>query len=717
MDIKELLKKLTIEEKIGQLLQLSPFNFIRDIEVEVFGHLKELGLTEKKIFSAGSVLGIHNATEMISVQEKYLRKSTHQIPLIFMADIIHGYETIFPVPLALSTSWNPKLAFDMARVSAIEASTAGIHVTFSPMADLSRDPRWGRVVEGFGEDPYLNALFTKEMVKGYQQDDISKDGNIASCVKHFAAYGAAEGGRDYNTVDVSRLSLHNYYLKGYKAAIDAGAKLIMTSFNVLDGIPATINKHLLRDVLRDLWKFDGLTITDYDSLHQVVPHGNAENDEEAALKGIIAGLDIEMASTCYINHLKKLIENHEVDIKLLDEAVHRVLKLKEEIGLFDHPYKGASVELESKLVRSKEHLEVSKKVAHESIVLLKNEKVLPLSTHKKYALIGPYAETRNTNGPWSWHGKNELNHTLKETLLENHIAISFVKQIGSVDELTKEDFIELKKVDAVILALGENERESGEAHSKVDIKLPRKQEEFVAFCNQVGLDSIVLLYHGRPFDLSNIMDANAILDVYYLGSMANEAISDILTGVINPSGKITMSYPRHVGQIPVYYNHLNTGRPKIEKDRNEYVSYYLDELNTPLFPFGFGLSYSKFSYQNLRLSQFEMSLNQEISLFIDVQNESEIGGFETIQLYIRDYVATISRPVKELKGFQKIWFAPHQKRVVEFVINKSLLGYLDDQGNEIIEPGRFQLMVGSSSMELTSLDIILKKEEVNDFKK
>ena len=710
MDINTLLEKLTIEEKIGQLLQLSPFNFIRDIEVEVFGHLKELGLTEKKIFSAGSVLGIHNATEMIAVQEKYLRKSTHQIPLVFMADIIHGYETIFPVPLAVSTSWNPSLAFDVARVSAVEASTAGIHVTFSPMADLSRDPRWGRVVEGFGEDPYLNAAFTKEMVKGYQQDDISKDGNVASCVKHFAAYGAAEGGRDYNTVDVSRLSLHNHYLKGYKAAVDAGAKMIMTSFNVLDGIPATINKHLLREVLRDLWKFDGLTITDYDSLHQVVPHGNAENDEEAALKGIIAGLDIEMASTCYINYLKKLIENHQVDIKLVDEAVLRVLKLKEEIGLFDNPYKGASVLLESKFVRSSEHLEISKKVAHESMVLLKNESILPLSKEKKYALIGPYADTRNTNGPWSWHGKNELNHTLKETLTENHISLSLVKQVMSIDDLSEEDLKELKKVDAVILALGENERESGEAHSKVDIKLPRNQEKFVDLVKNLSLDAIVLLYHGRPFDLTNIMHANAILDVYYLGSMANEAIADVLTGVINPSGKLTMSYPRHVGQIPIYYNYLNTGRPKIIGDRNEYVSYYLDELNSPLFPFGYGLSYSKFSYHDLRLSQFEMTVDEEISLAIDVQNESETGGFETIQLYIRDYVATISRPVKELKGFQKVWFAPHQKKTIKFKINRSSLSYLDDQGKEVIEPGRFRIMVGSSSEELTSLDIILKKE-------
>ncbi|MBU1020875.1 MAG: glycoside hydrolase family 3 C-terminal domain-containing protein, partial [Firmicutes bacterium] len=489
-----------------------------------------------------------------------------------------------------------------------------------------------------------------------------------------------------------------------------GAKMIMTSFNVLDGIPATINKHLLREVLRDLWKFDGLTITDYDSLHQVVPHGNAENDEEAALKGIIAGLDIEMASTCYINYLKKLIENHQVDMKLVDEAVLRVLKLKEEIGLFDNPYKGASVLLESKFVRSIEHLEISKKVAHESMVLLKNESILPLSKEKKYALIGPYADTRNTNGPWSWHGKNELNLTLKETLAENHISLSLVKQVATIDDLNEEDLKELKKVDAVILALGENERESGEAHSKVDINLPRNQEKFVDLIKNLNLDAIVLLYHGRPFDLTNIMHANAILDVYYLGSMANSAIADVLTGVINPSGKLTMSYPRHVGQIPIYYNYLNTGRPKILGDRNEYVSYYLDELNSPLFPFGYGLSYSKFSYHDLRLSQFEMTVDEEISLAIDVQNESEIGGFETIELYIRDYVATISRPVKELKGFQKVWFAPHQKKTIEFVINRSILSYLDDQGKEVIEPGRFRIMVGSSSEELTSLDIILKKE-------
>ena len=712
MDIKNVLDTLTIEEKIGQLLQLAPFSFISDIEVEVSGHLKDLDLTHDKVFSAGSVLGIHNALEMMAVQKKYLSKSRHKIPLIFMADIIHGYETIFPVPLALSTSWQPKLAFDVARVSAIEASAAGIHVTFSPMADLSRDPRWGRVIEGFGEDSYLSAQFTAAMVKGYQQEDISKDGNIASCVKHFAAYGLAEGGRDYNTVDVSRLYLHNTYLKGYKAAIDAGAKLIMTSFNVLDGIPATINRYLLRDVLRDLWAFEGLTITDYDALNQVIAHGNAENNEEAAYKGITAGLDIEMASTCYINHLKKLIETKKVDVSLLDEAVLRVLRLKEEVGLFENPYKGANPTLESDVVRSSAHLDIAKKVAHESAVLLKNDGTLPLSKSKTYALIGPYAETKNTNGPWSWHGKNDDNHTLKETLESEGITLSYVKKTDGIDDLTEDALRALKKADAIMLALGEDQDESGEAHSKVDIKLPRNQEQWVHFVKSLGKACVVLLYHGRPFDLSNIIEANAILDVYFLGSMAHEAIADLLIGTVNPSGKLTMSYPRHVGQIPIYYNHLNTGRPQKKNDSNRYVSYYLDAPNTPLFPFGHGCSYATFNYRNMRLSQDVLCLGETIFVSIDLYNDSDVGGFETVQLYIRDYVAMISRPVKELKGFQKIWLDAHHHQTVTFNITEDHLSYLDDQGHKVIELGRFGVMIGSSSESIESLDFMLVKEEI-----
>jgi len=712
MDIKTLLNTLTIEEKIGQMLQIAPFFFIKDLEIEVSGNVNDLALNEAKIFRAGSVLGIRNASEMIEVQKNYLKKSRHQIPLMFMADVIHGYETIFPVPFALSTSWNPKLAYDMARVSATEASTAGLHVTFSPMADLSRDPRWGRVVEGFGEDPYLNAIFTKSVVQGYQQDDISKDGNIAACVKHFAAYGASESGRDYNTVDMSRLSMHNDYFTGYKAAVEAGAELIMTSFNVLDGIPATVNKHLLREVLRDLWKFEGITISDYDSLHQIIEHGCAEGDQEAAMKGIEAGLDIEMASSCYINYLKKLVENKTVDIKLIDEAVYRILKLKEKLGLFDNPYKGASLEQEEKLVRSPLHLLKAKEAAHESAVLLKNDEILPLNKKLKYALIGPYAASKMTNGPWSWHGKNSLNHTLSELLIQEGISLTLTKEIADPNELSDLEMEMIRESDVIILALGEHEKESGEAHSRSDIKLPRKQENFVTFSTFMNKKSLVLLYHGRPLDLTNIMQTNAILDVYFLGSMANDAIADLLTGIKNPSGKLTMSYPRSVGQIPIYYNQLNTGRPKVEGDHNEYVSYFLDIENSPLFPFGYGLSYSSFTYSNMRLSKDSITKNEKMKVQIEIKNTSETPGYEIVQLYIRDYSASISRPKKQLKGFQKIWFNAHETKTITFELDHHDLSFMNGEGQSVLEPGRFKVMIGSNSEQLTSLDFHLVKEAV-----
>ena len=712
MDIKKLLNTLTIEEKIGQMLQIAPFFFIKNLEIEVAGNVNDLALNEAKIFRAGSVLGIRNASEMIEVQKNYLKKSRHQIPLMFMADVIHGYETIFPVPLAISTSWNPKLAYDMARVSAIEASTAGLHVTFSPMADLSRDPRWGRVVEGFGEDPYLNQIFTKSIVEGYQQDDISKDGNIAACVKHFAAYGASESGRDYNTVDMSRLSMHNDYFTGYKAAVDAGAHLIMTSFNVLDGIPATVNKYLLKDLLRKSWGFKGVTISDYDSLHQIIEHGCAEDDKEAAIRGIEAGLDIEMASSCYTNYLKKLVENQAVDIKLIDQAVYRILKLKKQIGLFDNPYKGASIEQEEKLVRSKNHLQRAKEAALESAVLLKNDGILPLNKKLKYVLIGPYAESTSTNGPWSWHGRNNLNQKLSDLLIEQGISLILTKEVSHPSELSDSDMELVREADIIILALGEHEKESGEAHSRSDIRLPRKQESFVTFSEFMNKKSMVLLYHGRPLDLTNIMQTNAILDVYFLGSMANDAIADLMTAVKNPSGKLTMSYPRNVGQIPIYYNHLNTGRPKTDGGHNEFVSYYLDVENSPLFPFGYGLSYSNFNYSDMSISKKFITTDEKLKISINVENTTNVPGYETIQLYIRDYSVTISRPLKQLKGFKKIWFDQHEKKTVEFELTKNDLSFMNGEGKTVLETGRFAVMIGSNSETLTKMDFHLVKEAV-----
>jgi beta-glucosidase len=711
VNIKELLNKLTTEEKIGQLLQIAPFFFVKEAEIEVQGEVKDLYLSSKKIFLSGSVLGIRNAEEMIKIQKLYLERSKHQIPLLFMADIIHGYETIFPVPLALSCSWNPKLAYDMARISAVEAQTSGIHVTFSPMADLSRDPRWGRVVEGFGEDPELIKAFVEQMVYGYQQKNVKDEGNIASCVKHFAAYGAIEGGRDYNTVDLSRLSLYQTYLPGYKAAIDAGAKLIMTSFNVVDGIPATINKHLLRDILRDQWKFEGVTISDYDSLHQVVDHGCAAGDEEASLLGIQAGLDIEMASSCYVRYLAKQIEDHEVEIGLLDEAVGRVLTLKEELGLFDNPYKGASIEKELVLVRSKEHLEASKKIALESAVLLQNNGALPLNRKLKVALIGPYSKLKTTNGPWSWHGNNDLNHSLESTLISGGVDLIYVSSAENESELNANDSNELEKADLVIVAIGESIRESGEAHSKSMLDIPRNQASLVRLAKKMKKQVVVVLYNGRPLCLDTILEADSILETWFLGSMANEAIALLLTGKKSPSGKLTMSFPRNVGQIPVYYNHLTTGRPKVEGHYNEYVSYYLDVENSPLFPFGHGLSYATFTYEGLTVSKEKMNPSEQMTVSIRVKNNSEIEALEIIQLYRRDYVSKIAKPVKELKQFKKEHFKPFEEKTISFELSIKDLTYINDTGENVYEYGKFQIMVGPSSIDTQNIDIVLIKED------
>ncbi|MCR3906623.1 MAG: glycoside hydrolase family 3 C-terminal domain-containing protein [Tenericutes bacterium] len=709
MKIDNLLKQLTTKEKIGQLLQLAPFYFDIDLKAEVAGRIRSLNIDREGIFMSGSVLGISNASEMIKVQQKYLDINKHKIPLMFMADIIHGYETIFPVPIALASSFNPLIAFQTARISAIEASTAGIHVTFSPMADLSRDPRWGRVVESFGEDPYLAGVFSAQMVKGYQNEGIEKIGNLAACVKHFAAYGASEAGRDYNTVDVSKTALYNMYLKSYKTAIDAGAKMMMTAFNVLDGVPATINKYLLRTVLRDQWKSDAVTISDYDSLKQVLDHGCAENEKDAAYRAIQAGLDIEMASVCYVNYLEELIDEGIVDIKKLDEAVLRVLQLKKDLGLFEDSFKGASIDREKELVRSKEHLKISKKVALESAVLLKNEQTLPLNKKQKIALIGPYAKSKSTNGPWSWHGKIEHNLSLEEVFSNNNINLTFVSDAENIDQLSQQNITQIEASEVVVLALGEDARLSGEAHSRSDIKLPNHQDTLVKLARSLNKEVVVILFNGRPLDLSNIMDSNAILETWFLGSRATEAIFDLIYGHANPSGKLPMSFPRTVGQIPVYYNHLNTGRPLTDNNQNyEYLSRFLDVENTPLFSFGHGLSYASFKYSDLEISQIEFDIDTTLRLSINVTNESQIPGHEVVQLYIRDHVAKISRPVKELKKFKKIWLEGKQTQTVVFELDIHDLSYFDSNGNETYDSGKFTIMVGSNSQETLNIDIWLK---------
>lgn len=706
-----LLQKLTTKEKIGQLLQIAPFFFIKDLEKEVYGPLLDLQLNEEKIFLAGSVLGIGSATEMMEVQKQYLKKSKHQIPLLFMADIIHGYKTIFPVPLALASSWNPELVKKAARISAVEASTAGIHVTFAPMADLSRDPRWGRVVEGFGEDPYLTGVMAQSMVEGFQNDGIEKDGNLAACVKHFAGYGASEAGRDYNTVDVSRYALHNYYFEGYKKAIDAGAKLIMTAFNVIEGVPSTTNRFLLRDILRDQWKFKGVTISDYDSLKQTIAHGQAKDMEEAALNGIDAGLDIEMASSCYTNHLEKLIVSGQVDMKLLDEAVLRILELKKEIGLFENPYKGASLEQEEKLVLSKKHLAESLKVAHESAVLLKNEDVLPLDKQTKVALIGPFASSRKTQGSWSWHGRHENNQTLIEVFNLEKADVVYINDEVDALKYTKKDLEQLKTADVILVLVGEDEKWSGEAHSLSDLHLRDGQHLLVELAKSLNKKVVTVLFNGRPLVLTNISQSDAILEAWFLGTRSAQAVYDLLYGRVNPSGKLTMSFPVNVGQIPIYYNHLNTGRPlEFAENPNTYVSRYLDVGNDPLYPFGYGLSYSKFSYDPLELNSTTLQKEDALEVKVTIQNKSDVDGYEVVQLYIRDHHAKVVRPVQELKQFQKIWIPKRQKRSLTFKLTQTDLSYHLPNGDLVVEPGLFTVMVGSSAHHVEKIQFELKED-------
>jgi len=693
--MKKLLEKLTIKEKIGQLLQIAPFFFIKDLKVEVAGPVEELNLDEEKIFLAGSVLGIGSASEMVEVQKKYLSKSRHQIPLLFMADIIHGYKTIFPVPIAMASSFHPQLAELCARVSAIEASTSGVQVTFSPMADLSRDPRWGRVVEGFGEDPYLAGEMARFMVKGYIGDGIEKAGNVASCVKHFAGYGASEAGRDYNTVDLSRISLFNQYLPAYKKAIDAGSSMVMTSFNTIDQVPCTVNSFLLRDVLRKKWHFKGVTISDYDSLKQIMAHGVAENMEEVAYKGIQGGLDIEMSSSAYANHLESLIQQGKVDIRLLDEAVLRILELKQACGLFEDPYKGADVDLSNLVVLSKEHLQASLRVALESMVLLQNDGILPLSSTAKIALIGPYANSKDTIGPWSWHGRRDLHPSLADVLQD---SLVFVDSKIDVDQFTDFDIQLIKQADVIILALGEAERDSGEAHSKSQIVLPQIQQRLFEFIHSLQQKTVTLVFSGRPLILTPYLASNALLECWFLGSESSQAIKDTLFGLNNPSGKLPISFPRNEGQIPIYYNHLNTGRPYLgPHDYNEFVSRYLDVENTPLFPFGFGLSYCQFRYTNMSIDRLKLSNGETLTAKVQIHNQSQHHGYETVLLFIRDIVANISRPVQELKQFQKIWFEPDEIKTISFQISTNDLTYQNELGETILEDGLFQVMIGASS--------------------
>ncbi|MDO9038149.1 MAG: beta-glucosidase BglX, partial [Lutibacter sp.] len=709
--VDSILNLMTIDEKIGQL-NLPSAGDITTGQTQSSDIAKKI--EEGKV---GGLFNIKTAKKIREVQKIAVEKSRLKIPLIFGMDVIHGYETTFPIPLGLSSSWDMEMIEKTARIAAIEASADGINWTFSPMVDISRDPRWGRVSEGSGEDPYLGSEIAKAMVHGYQGDDLTLNNTIMSCVKHFALYGASEAGRDYNTVDMSKVRMYNEYLPPYKAAIDAGVGSVMASFNEIDGIPATGNKWLLTDLLRNQWKFSGFVVTDYTGVNEMMEHGMGDLQASSAL-ALNAGIDMDMVGEGFLTTLKKSVEEGLVTMEQLNSAVKRILKAKYELGLFNDPYKYCDENRAKTAIFTDENRLFSRHVAAQSMVLLKNnDHLLPLKKSGTIALIGPLANTKeNMAGTWSVATKQDKSNAFldgiktvvgeKATILYakgsnldddeefEKRATMFGKEIFR-DNRTKEELISeaLKiaaKADVIVAALGESAEMSGESSSRTNIEIPQTQKDLLKALLKTGKPVVLVLFTGRPLVL--VEENNtvpAILNVWFPGSEAGLAISDVLFGDVNPSGKLTATFPRSVGQIPIFYNHKNTGRPLLNTEGKfeKFRSNYIDERNEPLFPFGFGLSYTTFNYGKIAISSDKMKVADKIKISVDVTNSGNYDGKEVVQLYIRDLVGSVTRPVKELKGFQKIFLKKGETKTVTFTLSIEDLKFYDYDLNFVAEPG------------------------------
>lgn len=722
-EILELLNKMTLDEKIGQMIQIKVN--------EARNENKDL------IYNVGSILNSVGAKNVKKIQSEYLSKNRLKIPLLFMADIINGYKTIFPSPLAQGCSWNIEVIRRIAEISRNESAFAGVNVNFSPMVDLVRDARWGRCFESVGgEDPFLAKIYAKIIVDEYQKKMNDNKLMQASCVKHFAAYGAVEAGREYNTVDMSKRELMEYYMPGYKSAIDSGAQMVMTSFNIINGIPATVNNWLLKDTLRKKWGFDGVIITDYTSMLECINHGIAKDEEDVAKKAIDAGVDIEMISTCYIDSLKKLVKENKISMVQIDEAVLRILNLKNKLGLFENPYGFADENMEKKYVFSLKNLEQATKLTEETIVLLKNKNnILPLNSNKRVALIGPYANNRAISSSWSIFVENENTKTLKE-IFEKKLGKKNFEYSEGCKLLKKQELEQLLKVqpeeirnnmeqyedgdiqgvievankaDIIILAIGEHYLQTGEGCSRSNIEIPKIQQNLLDELYKLNKPIVAVLFNGRPLQLNNIENKlDAIIEAWLPGTNGAEAIFNILYGKSNPSAKLTMSFPQNVGQCPIYYNHYNTGRP--DKTGSRYESKYIDIPTESFYPFGYGLSYSKFVYSNLRLDTNILKRNSKIILKVNVKNDSSIAGKEVIQLYIQDLVGSVVRPVKELKAFKKEYFLPYEEKEIIFEINEEMLKFYNENLEYKAEPGMFKIFVGTNSVETINEVFNLIKE-------
>ncbi len=725
-ELHRLLEDMSLQEKIDQLLQLTADFYGKTDRDVVTGPASELGISMEDIDLAGSVLNGTGAKALMQIQDAYMDRHPHHIPLLFMMDVIHGYRTIFPAPIAQGASFDPEMSKRAASVAAREASAAGIHVVFSPMVDLVRDPRWGRVMESTGEDPYLNSRFAAAQIHGFQGDDMKEDGKVCGCIKHFAGYGGAEAGREYNTVQVSEHTFREYYLPSYEAGIKAGAGMVMTSFNTVNDIPATINQKLMRQILREEMGFDGVLISDYAAILETVAHGASSDKKDAAYKALLAGVDIDMMTGCYAGELATLVKEGTIPESLIDESVLRILQLKNQLGLFEHPHKNADPEKEARYILCPEHRALAREAAAASCVLLKNDKVLPIRPSQKVAFIGPYIDNYEICSSWAVTGHPEDSVTIRQaakellpdsdltfchgtSLLPRDYVFAGFAEPNRAEEFYADVFADPEKAladavaaakaaDVVILCLGEHYLQTGEATSRTELSLPENQMELFRAVRAANPNVAVVLFNGRPLLLDELSrDAAAILEAWFPGTEGGHAILDLLTGTKNPSGKLPMTFPRNMGQIPIYYNHFSTGRPLAGTDPQRFVSKYTDAPNTPLFPFGYGLSYTEFSYSDVSLSSDSLTSEDSITASVQLKNTGACTGTEVVQLYIQDVAASTVRPVRELKGFTRITLTPGEIQTVSFRISEAELAFHRADGSYGTEPGAFRVWIGGSS--------------------
>ncbi len=710
--VEDLLSQMTLEEKVGQMNQYTGFYDItgpapaEGDAKNKYDHIKR-GLV-------GSMLNVRGAAEVRKMQQLAVDSSRLGIPMIFGFDVIHGHKTLSPIPLAESASWDLKAIEKSARIAAVEAAAEGLNWTFAPMVDVSRDPRWGRVMEGAGEDTYLGSRIGVARVKGFQGDDLSAVNTIAACAKHFAAYGFVEGGRDYNTVDVSSSTLYNVILPPFKAAVDeANVRTFMNSFNIVNGIPATANEFLLRDVLKGKWGFDGFVISDWSSGAEMIAHGYAKDLEQVAELAANAGSDMDMESYSFVKHLAALVKSGKVKESVVDDATRRILRVKFELGLFDDPYKYCNEEREKEMIYHPDHMAAALDMAKKSIVLLKNEnQLLPLAKNqKKIALIGDLADDKDSPlGNWRMAGESNTAVSVLEGLQKYGADVQFARgvklitgptafatelEVNTTDKTGIKEAVRLaKKSDVVVMVVGEHGLHSGEARSRSDLNLPGLQQEMLEEVYKVNQNIVLVLMNGRPLTINWANEhVPAIVEAWQLGTQSGNAIAQVLFGDYNPSGKLTMTFPKNVAHIPVYYNHFNTGRPAREGSAI-FWPHYMDQSHEPLYPFGYGLSYSSFEYSNLKVN---VAGDKKVEVSVTITNASKVDGEEVVQLYIHDRVASIVRPVKELKGFEKMMIKAGDKVDVHFTLTDKELGFYNGEGEFLFEPGEFDVMVGTSS--------------------